>query len=30
MDLYVIIEIGDSGNVSVITVFPEEKKEERT
>ena len=26
MDLYVIIEISDDENVSVITVYPEEKK----
>ena len=26
MDLYVIIEISDNENVSIITVYPEEKK----
>ena len=26
MDLYVIIEISDNENVTVITVYPEEKK----
>ena len=26
MDLYVIIEISDDENVTVITVYPEEKK----
>ena len=26
MDLYVIIEIGDDENVTIITAYPEEKK----